>query len=140
MNYEVKLILARFLVALVCTVCASCAQTTEEPQDSTQRQPPVTHAQKLGDIAEPNEDEREVDGIHIIGSGLTDEHINAIRKLTDDRKPANPSEYLVRAIEHTGKNTATHVWQTRHLQSYQKLEFEKGEWQVVETGGGFGRW
>ena len=94
----------------------------------------------LRDIGEPDDFERDVGGVQIAGSALTDDHIAAIRALTDNTKPTNPNRYLIRRIEHTGPNTATNIWQTGHAQFYQKLQLVNGKWEMDEQGGGFGPW
>jgi hypothetical protein len=92
---------------------------------------------KLPDLGEPDEKMRMLDGIQVVGSALTDDHVKAICQLTDAFKPMKPDEFLVRGIEHTGKNTAVHVWQERAYQAYQQLELHDGQWRLVETGAGF---
>lgn len=93
---------------------------------------------KIPDLGEPDEKLRMLDRIQVVGSALTDDHVKAICQLTDEFKPMNPNGFLIRGIEHTGKNTAVHIWQERHYQTYQELELRDGQWHVIDYGGGFG--
>lgn len=131
----------RFLLQLPIFVACfglGCQEAKKPPHGASQPSQTAVSAPKLAEVGDPDENEREIDGIQVVGSALTDDHVNAIRKLTEEFKPTNPNEYLIRGVTHTGKNAATHVWQTRHYQAYQKLELWDGQWHVVETGGGFG--
>jgi hypothetical protein len=93
----------------------------------------------LADIGAPDEVERIVDDIQVVGSELTDDHVQAIRRLTDDTKPTDQSQEWRRGIIHVGVNRADHIWQSRFAQSYQKLKLVNGKWTIVESGGGLGR-
>ena len=129
------------LLTLAIVGCRESATSEVAPPvaESLQPQrPPVP--ERLQDIGTPDHVKREVDGIQIIGSALTDDHIAAIRAITDDTKPTKPNRYLIRGIEHTGPNAATNTWQTGHSQVYQKLRLANGTWTVDEQGGGFGQW
>jgi hypothetical protein len=133
----------RILPGVLVVAMAGCGNSEVSKRSlspETQLGRPSESAGQLTDIGEPDGKEREFDGIRISGGALTDEHIAAIRALTDDTKPANPNRYLDRAIEHTGPNTATHIWQTGSAQFYKKLRLANGTWVIEEEGGGFGHW
>jgi hypothetical protein len=93
---------------------------------------------ELPNVGEPDNKERKVDGILIVGSALTDAHVAAIRALTDDLAPRNAKADLIRNIQHKGPNKAINIWQGAHFESYQSLLFVDGKWELEETGGGFG--
>ena len=102
---------------------------------SSPRSPGSEATANLNDIGQPDKQQRKVDGILIIGSALTDEHVNAIRALTDDRQPDDPS--AIRNIVHESPTEASNAWQLGTLQTYQKLRFANGQWAIFEDGGGF---
>ena len=115
----------------------------DRPSQSVVESGIVDEARKstiLQDIEEPDAVERTVDQIVVIGSALTDEHVDSIRSITDETEPKNSNRYLIRKIQHTGPNKATNIWQTGHMQIYQKLQLVDGKWVVEEEGGGFGQW
>ena len=95
--------------------------------------------QHLNGLSIQDTESRQVDGITIIGSALTDEHISAIRSLTDSMKPSaqDSGREPVRIISHDGPNAASNEWRVDSLQIYQKLEFKGGGWAIIEKGGGF---
>jgi hypothetical protein len=100
--------------------------------------PVQTQPERLADLGPPDEKERKVNGVIVVGSALTDAHVKAICRLTDDTKPKDFDERWLRGIVQTGPRSADHVWQTAHYQAYQKLELVNGNWQTIETGAGFG--
>ena len=141
-NCAARVPASAILPMIVAMVGCSQSAIPERAPSFTESQPdhPATSAEVLRDIGEPDDSERELDSIQIIGSALTDDHIAAIRAITDDTKPTNPNRYLIRGIEHTAPNTATNTWQTGHAQIYQKLRFTNGKWNIEEEGGGLGEW
>ncbi len=111
-----------------------CNQTGSFPQKATTPSPP-----RLNDLSTQDTTQRQVDGITIIGSALTDDHISAIRALTDSTKPSvqDSEPEPLRIISHDGPNAALNDWRVDSLQIYQKLEFKDGAWAILEEGGGF---
>ena len=128
--------------SLLLVVAIGCNNVNpQHNEQGVQKTPlPSQIGQALNDIGDPDEIAREHDEIRITGSALTDAHIAAIRKLTDDTKPTKINRYLIRGIEHTGPNAAINIWQTGHSQTYQKLILKNGIWEIDEEGGGFGTW
>jgi hypothetical protein len=100
--------------------------------------PVRTQPERLGDIGTPDEKERKLNGVLVLGSELTDAHVKSICRLTENTKPQDFDGHWLRGIIHAGPNRADHIWQTAHYQTYQKLELENGSWRIVETGAGFG--
>ena len=106
------------------------------PTSTSSQAPKLAH---LADIGEPDEDQRRVDGILVIGSALTDDHVVAIRALTDSLEPPVQQSGIthIRNICHDAPNAATNIWQVGTLQVYQKLVLRDGKWAIDEEGGGF---
>lgn len=135
-------IFAVFGIAIVC--CLGCdandgsSSSTANHAQQYERNTETKH--QLTDIGDPDGKKRELHGVKISGSALTDEHIAAIMALTDDKNPSKANRYLIRDIEHTGPNAATNTWQTGHAQFHQTLRFENGKWKIHEEVGGFGGW
>jgi hypothetical protein len=93
--------------------------------------------EELRDIATPDTEEREVDGILIVGSALTNDHVAAIRRITDPLAPKDAAD-MIRIIQHEGPNSVRNVWEGTHFMIYQSLVLRNGKWQIDGGGGGFG--
>ena len=118
---------------LLVIACIGCQGGTpiENQSDSTGSAP-------LPQPGAVDDQQRRVDGILVVGSGLTDEHVAAIRRLTDELEPApaNSDSTPIRNITHDSATEATNIWQVGSLQTYQTLQWKNNEWQVVDQGGG----
>ncbi|WP_148618787.1 hypothetical protein [Mariniblastus fucicola] len=89
----------------------------------------------LKNIGQPDDRQRTLDGILIIGNALTDEHVRAIRVITDAKRPDDQN--AIRNIVHEAPNSASNAWKNGTHQTYQKLTFANGQWKIAEEGGGF---
>ncbi len=131
---DVMFLMARLHLHLLgfALLFGGCAETSQPtPTGSSNTGQPVHNTLVLSEIGLPDEGKRTVAGIKVHGNSLTDNHVSAIKKASDNARPA---QYEIHMIKHTGVNTVTVHWDTESGAGHHKLVFENGCWEL--RGGG----